>query len=74
MLKLRTVLWDFSVETIDAGLLCDLEPLAEEIPDDVAEHLTWFAEVALVDRVQDVLACRRFPEDHTGMAFPWPLV
>lgn len=72
--KLRTVLWDFAGETIDPELLAALEPLAEQIPDDVAAHLTWLEEVALTDRVREVLACRRFPEDLTGMAFPWPLV
>lgn len=73
-MKLRTVLWDFAGETIDAGLLCALEPLAEKIPDDVAQHLTWFEEVALTDRVREVLAHPQFPEDPTGMAFPWPLI
>lgn len=72
--KLRTVLWEFTGETIDAGLLAALEALAAAVPEDIAGNLTWFEEAALVERVQEVLTCPQFPEDLTGMAFPWPPV
>lgn len=72
--KLRTVLWDFAGEGIDAELLADIAPLADRVPDEVAEHLTWPEEAALIDRVHQLLAFPQFLEDPTGMAFPWPPV
>jgi uncharacterized repeat protein (TIGR03843 family) len=72
--KLRTVIWDFAGERIDAGLLADIAPLAEEVPDAVAEHLSWFEAEALQRRVDDLLERRAFPDDPTGRRFPWPLV
>lgn len=72
--KLRTVIWDFAGERIDAGLLADVAPLADEVPAALAEHLTWFEAAALQQRVQHLLEERVLPEDPTGMRFPWPLV
>lgn len=73
--KLRTVIWDFAGEQIDAGLLADVDRLAGVLlPGPLAEHLTWFEIEALRHRIRDVLIQGVFPEDPTGMRFPWPLV
>lgn len=72
--KLRTVIWDFAGERIDAGLLADVAPLADEVPAALAEHLTWFEAAALQKRVEHLLQEQVLPADPTGMRFPWPLV
>ncbi|XKH53688.1 SCO1664 family protein [Citricoccus nitrophenolicus] len=72
--KLRTVIWDFAGERIDAGLLADVAPLADEVPAALAEHLTWFEAAALQQRVEHLLQEQVLPVDPTGMRFPWPLV
>jgi uncharacterized repeat protein (TIGR03843 family) len=72
--KLRTVMWDFAGEEVDAGLVADLAPLAEEVPGELADLLDWREADALQARVRQVLAAPRFPQDPTGMRFPWPLI
>jgi uncharacterized repeat protein (TIGR03843 family) len=72
--KLRTVMWDFAGEEIDAGLVADLAPLAEEVPGDLADLLHWREADALQERIRQLLAAPRFPQDPTGMRFPWPLI
>jgi uncharacterized repeat protein (TIGR03843 family) len=72
--KLRTVMWDFAGEEIDAGLVADVAPLAEEVPGELADLLHWREADALQERVRQLLAAPRFPEDRTGMRFPWPLI
>jgi uncharacterized repeat protein (TIGR03843 family) len=72
--KLRTVMWDFAGEEIEAGLVADLVPLAEEVPGELADLLHWREADALQERVRQLLAAPRFPEDPTGMRFPWPLI
>ena len=72
--KLRTVIWEFADETIAPALLDDIAPLAELIPENIAEHLTWAEIDALQDRVSGLLFAKRYPDDPTGMRIPWPLV
>ncbi|MDI3329566.1 MAG: SCO1664 family protein [Micrococcus sp.] len=72
--KLRTVMWDFAGEEIDAGLVADVAPLAEEVPGELADLLDWREADALQARVRQLLAAPRFPEDPTGTRFPWPLI
>ncbi|GAA1132689.1 SCO1664 family protein [Citricoccus alkalitolerans] len=72
--KLRTVIWDFAGERIDAGLLADVAPLATEVPAALAEHLMRFEAAALQQRVEHLLQEQVLPVDPTGMRFPWPLV
>lgn len=73
-LKLRTVIWDFAGEEIADDLLEDLAPLAKEAPEDVAAQLTWDETAALQERVAELIILRHYPDDPTGMRFPWPLV
>src|SRR5690625_3553609 len=72
--KLRTVMWDFAGEPIDDQLLEDLAPLADEVPAELTELLSEHEISALQDRVADLLLLRRYPNDPSGMRFPWPLV
>lgn len=72
--KLRTVIWDFSGEQIDDGLLEDIAPLAEAVPEEVAELLHPVEVRALRQRVATLLAIGEYPMDTSGMRFPWPLV
>lgn len=80
--KLRTVIWDFAGERVDAGLLADADRLADTLSGTragalaraLAEHLTWFEIEALRQRIRDLSLLGVFPDDPTGMRFPWPLV
>lgn len=96
--KLRTVIWDFAGEQIDADLLADASRLTtllsehstgslpekpaeaptrrltETLAATLTEHLTWWEIEALRQRVQNLLLHGVFPDDPTGMRFPWPLI
>lgn len=72
--KLRTVIWDFAGDPIPGGLLKDISPLAEAVPDDVAGLLDDAEVTALQRRVQHLLRNGVLPTDTTGMRYPWPLV
>ena len=72
--KLRTVIWDFADEAIDEELLDDLAPLTDEVPENIEEQLSWRETDALQERARQLLFARQYPDDPTGMRFPWPLV
>lgn len=72
--KLRTVMWDFAGEPIDDQSLDDIAPLADEVPAELTGLLSDHEIPALQDRVADLLLLRRYPNDPSGMRFPWPLV
>ena len=72
--KLRTVIWDFAGEQVPDDLLDDLAPLADEMPECIAELLTEREVRALRRRVQRLLGSRMMPLDTTGHAYPWPLM
>ena len=72
--KLRTVIWDFAGETIDAETLADIAPLADAVPDAIAELLDEREVRALRRRTQRLLDSGMLPMDTTGHAWPWPLI
>lgn len=72
--KLRTVIWDFAGDAIDPDVLDAIAPLADEVPDAVADLLTQREVRAIRRRTQRLLDSGRLPADATGRAWPWPLV
>ena len=72
--KLRTVIWDFAGDTVPQDLLTDLAPLADQVPDELADLLDEREKRALRRRVRRLLDTRMMPIDTTGHAYPWPLV
>jgi uncharacterized repeat protein (TIGR03843 family) len=73
--KLRTVIWDFGGEPLDADLADDLDRfLSADLPEDLADPLDAFERDALRARARALLSEGRLPTDPTGRRFPWPLV
>ncbi|MCT1590871.1 SCO1664 family protein [Kocuria palustris] len=71
--KLRTVIWEFAGEPVPEGLLEDLAPLAEQLPDEFEDLLFPVEQMALQLRVQMLLADPVLPHDETGgYRIPWP--
>ena len=71
--KLRTVIWDFAGEPIEAELLADVTALLDA-PPDLDDLLSRPEVVALRHRVELVLRLRRFPDPRGDRPYPWPLV
>jgi hypothetical protein len=76
--KLRTVIWDFGGEPLEAGVEEDLARLAREGPPAALSQLIEPAELAAtMDRVNWLLSLRALPElvdDGEWPPYPWPLV
>jgi uncharacterized repeat protein (TIGR03843 family) len=75
--KLRTVIWDFGGEALDAGDLASLALLANDTPDALCDLLTPAEVAAMQDRVSWLLHLRALPElvdDGEWPPYPWPLV
>jgi uncharacterized repeat protein (TIGR03843 family) len=73
--KLRTVIWDFAGEPIPAPLVDGVRRLADDGPPPAVTALLDPDECdALVARARAVAGKRRFPVDHTGRRYPWPMV
>ncbi len=73
--KLRTVIWDFGGSLIPRRLLDELVRLLDEgVPDMLADRLDAFERDAVLARSRALVKEARFPVDHTGRRYPWPLV
>lgn len=73
--KLRTVIWDFAGDPIDAHLLDDLVAFLDTGPPDaLVELLDPLERDALTVRARAVVRDGTFPHDPTGRRYPWPLV
>lgn len=72
--KLRTVIWDFAGEAIPDGLLADIAPFAEAVPEELAGLLDDDENAALKRRARRILQDGTLPVDLTGSRYPWPLV
>lgn len=71
--KLRTVIWEFAGEPVPEELIENLAPLAEQLPDELAELLFPVEQMALQLRMQMLLAEPFLPFDETGgYRIPWP--
>jgi uncharacterized repeat protein (TIGR03843 family) len=73
--KLRTVVWDFAGEPVPEDVRRVARQLAGDgLPAALAELLAPEERAALLGRARALGAAKRFPEDSTGMRYPWPLV
>ena len=73
--KLRTVVWDFAGEAIPEDVRAAARRLAAQgLPGSITELLAPEERAALLGRARAVGGAERFPEDSTGMRYPWPLV
>jgi uncharacterized repeat protein (TIGR03843 family) len=73
--KLRTVVWDFAGEPIPEDVRAAARRLAAQgLPGSLADLLLPEERAALLARSRALGAAERFPEDSTGMRYPWPLV
>ena len=72
--KLRTVIWEFADEPIDASVLSRVETLAASVPLDLATLLDDDEVAALQYRATKLVTEGRFPADTSGHRYPWPLV
>jgi len=72
--KLRTVVWEFGGEPIDAALLDAIRPIGRAVPLEIATLLADDEVAALQERAQWVAANPVFPVDQSGRRYPWPIV
>ena len=72
--KLRTVIWDFAHEEVEAELVDTLAPLVDAVPDEVASLLTEPEVAALRARASRIVRLPWLPEPRSHYQFPWPLV
>ncbi|MEH0147045.1 SCO1664 family protein [Corynebacterium sp. Q4381] len=72
--KLRTVIWDFAHETIPDELVDAVEPLLEEVPEEVVELLAPEEVAALQSRASRIVRLPWLPEPQSEFPYPWPLV
>jgi uncharacterized repeat protein (TIGR03843 family) len=73
--KLRTVIWDFADEPVPSAIREDVVRLLDEgLPDTFDEYLDAFERDAVLTRARAVAREGRFPVDHSGRRYPWPLV
>lgn len=73
--KLRTVIWDFAGEPLDADLIEDVDRFVQaDLPENLAAVLDPFERDALPARARALLIEGCLPSDPSGQRFPWPLV
>jgi uncharacterized repeat protein (TIGR03843 family) len=73
--KLRTVIWDFAGEPIEASDRADIERLLEQgLPEQLAQMLHPEECRAVENRARHLLAEQTLPEPRTDHPYPWPLV
>jgi uncharacterized repeat protein (TIGR03843 family) len=73
--KLRTVIWDFADEEVDAGLLDDVARVAGALPGPLAALLPAEEQDALVGRAGALVEEGTFPAPRGDRPpYPWPLV
>ena len=73
--KLRTVIWDFVNDPIPENLLQDVQKLVEQgLPDEVTELLDGKEQRSLLQRAEQLLRDRHFPNPRNDHPYPWPFV
>lgn len=73
--KLRTVIWDFGGKAVPRPILdVVVKFLDDGLGDALTEKLDVFERDAVLARSRAIVQEGRFPIDHTGRRYPWPLV
>ena len=77
--KLRTVIWDFAGEPVEASSVSELSDLARKLDSTTLreELLSLIDEKeleALRERLLGLLEAGRYPEPGLARPFPWPLI
>ena len=73
--KLRTVMWDFAGDPVPDDLLDSVAALGRaDLAAELGDLLTPEELDAVAERIDAVVAHRRFPTDPTGRRVPWPMV
>lgn len=72
--KLRTVIWDFAGEEIPGELQAAVEPLLDEVPENIAELLTPVEVAALQRRASRIVRLPFLPHPRSHYHYPWPLI
>lgn len=72
--KLRTVIWDFAGEAIASDLVEAVEPLMDEVPENIATLLLPDEVEALQRRASRIVRLPFLPAPRSHYQFPWPLV
>jgi len=72
--KLRTVVWEFGSEPIDAALIGVVQPIVNSVPLQIATLLADDEVEALQERARWVSENPTFPVDQSGRRYPWPIV
>ena len=72
--KLRTVIWDFGAQPIAPSLIADIRRVIAAPPDALTTLLTRDERRAFTTRGRRLADLGVFPEDSTGLRYPWPLV
>lgn len=72
--KLRTVIWEFGGDPLPDPLIEVVTAVADEVPPALLELLQPDEVAAVGARARRLAARPVFPVDHSGRAYPWPLI
>lgn len=72
--KLRTVIWDFAGEGIDAEWAAAVEPLIDDVPAEISALLHPAEVEALQRRAARIVRLPFLPHPRSHYQYPWPLV
>ncbi|MGZ6986881.1 MAG: SCO1664 family protein, partial [Ilumatobacteraceae bacterium] len=72
--KLRTVVWEFGGERIDAALIDAVRRIVDRVPLEIATLLADDEVAAMQKRAEWLIDNPVFPVDQSGRRYPWPMV
>ena len=72
--KLRTVVWEFGGEPIDAALIAAVSRVVDRVPLEIATLLADDEVAAMQKRAEWLTENPVFPIDQSGRRYPWPMV
>ena len=72
--KLRTVVWEFGGEPINAALIAAVSRIVDRVPLEIATLLADDEVEAMLKRAEWLTENPVFPIDQSGRRYPWPMV